>query len=158
MPWAHELNVMVVAVSDGRADVEGGIETATSSLQHVGAKVRNRVLHGEPTDELLRYVGEHQPDLVVLGATTLSGAQRLAVESPANVVAHNTQVRCCSPANSRRGDDRSLYRLRHLSDTVVHMSSLSVPDFERVEAPWPGRVLVGFDGSRIDARDRVGCP
>jgi nucleotide-binding universal stress UspA family protein len=91
-PWAHGLNVTVVAVKDGHADVERGIESATRALDRVGARVRNRVLHGEPTDELLSYLGEHQPDLVVLGGSTLTGAQRLALTSPANVVAHNTHI------------------------------------------------------------------
>jgi nucleotide-binding universal stress UspA family protein len=91
-PWVHELKVTVVAVKDGHADVERGIESATRALERVGARVRNRVLHGEPTDELLSYLGEHQPDLVVLGGSALTGVQRLALESPANVVAHNTHI------------------------------------------------------------------
>ena len=91
-PWADGLNVTVVAVKDGRADVEVAIESATSLLQGVGAKVCNRVLHGAASDELLIYLEEHQPDLVVLGASALTGVQRLALDSPANVVAHNTQV------------------------------------------------------------------
>jgi nucleotide-binding universal stress UspA family protein len=91
-PWVADLKVTVVAVRDGRADVEHAIETATRSLEAVGAKVSNRVLRGEPTDELLRHLDQHQPDLVVLGASNLTCVQRLAVESPANVGAHNTNV------------------------------------------------------------------
>jgi nucleotide-binding universal stress UspA family protein len=92
MPWVPGLKVTVVAVRDGRADVDFAIETATRSLEHSGAKVKNRVLHGEPTDELLRYLDLHEPDLVVLGASTLTGVERLAIDSPANVVAHSTQI------------------------------------------------------------------
>ncbi len=91
MPWVADVSVTVVAVKDGVADVDTAISTATKSLWEVGATVRNLVLHGEPVDELLRYLGQHEPDLVVLGATTVSGLKRLAVESPANVVAHATQ-------------------------------------------------------------------
>ena len=90
MPWVSKLIVTVVAVNDGRADVDGGIEFATRSLQRVGAKVHNRILRGEPTDELLRYLEQHEPDLVVLGTSSLTGIQRLALDSPANVVAHAT--------------------------------------------------------------------
>jgi nucleotide-binding universal stress UspA family protein len=92
IPWATEMNITVVAVKDGRADVDGGIESATRSLESIGAKVRNRVLCGEPVDQLINYLLQHQPDLVVLGATALTGVQRLALDSPANVVAHNAQV------------------------------------------------------------------
>ena len=91
MPWAAELTVTVVAVKDGRADVERGIESARRSLDRAGATVRDRIFRGEPTDELLRYLGDHETDLVVLGATALTGLQRLALDSPANVVAHATQ-------------------------------------------------------------------
>ena len=69
MPWISKLIVTVVAVKDGRADVDGGIEFATRSLERVGAKVHNRILRGEPIDELLRYLGQHEPDLVVLGTS-----------------------------------------------------------------------------------------
>jgi nucleotide-binding universal stress UspA family protein len=91
MPWVSKSTVTVVAVKDGRADVDGGIEHATRSLERVGAKVHNRILRGEPTDELLRYLEQHEPDLVVLGTSGLTGMQRLAIESPTNVVAHATQ-------------------------------------------------------------------
>ena len=90
MPWASELMVTVVAVQDGRADVDGAIESARRSLHSAGATVRERILRGEPSDELLCYLGEHETDLVVLGATGLAGVQRLALDSPANVVAHAT--------------------------------------------------------------------
>ena len=100
MPWVSKVIVTVLAVKDGRADVHGGIEGATRTLECVGAKVHNRVLHGEPTDELLRYLGQHEPDLVVLGTSSLTGIQRLALDSPANVVAHATQhsiLLACEP-------------------------------------------------------------
>lgn len=92
MPWTAGVTATVVAVKDGRADIDAAIEMGTTSLQEVGATVRKLVLHGEPVDELLRYLGQHDdPDLVVLGTSTLSGVQRLALESPSNVVAHSTQ-------------------------------------------------------------------
>ena len=90
MPWAPGLRVTVVAVADGRADVDAAIESATTELTSVGATVSNRILHGEAVDQLLRYLSQHEPDLVVLGAKDLTGVQRLAVESPANVVARST--------------------------------------------------------------------
>ena len=91
MPWAPELTVTVVAVRDGRADIDFAVASATSALASAGATVRNRVLNGEPVDQLLQYLGQHEPDLVVLGASSLTGVQRLALESPANVVAHSAQ-------------------------------------------------------------------
>lgn len=108
MPWVSELIVTVVAVKDGRADVDGGIESATRSLERAGAKVRHRILRGEPVDELLRYLYEHQADLVVLGATGLTGLQRLVLDSPANVVAHATQHSVLLACAEPQGDDVSL--------------------------------------------------
>jgi len=90
LPWAHELTVTVVAVKDGRAEVDGGIESATTTLETAGIAARAVVLHGEPIDQLLYYLRQHPTDLVVLGASSLTGVQRLAIESPANVVAHST--------------------------------------------------------------------
>jgi nucleotide-binding universal stress UspA family protein len=90
MPWAADLSVTVVAVKDGRSDVDAAVENASLLLGSVGATVRTRILHGEPIDQLLGYLGQHDPDLVVLGASSLTGVQRLALESPANVVAHST--------------------------------------------------------------------
>lgn len=91
LPWAGQLAVTVVAVEDGRADVDGGIDNALATLGKAGVVARQVVLHGEPIDELLHYLDDRQPDLVVLGASSLTGVQRLAIESPANVVAHSTQ-------------------------------------------------------------------
>ena len=108
MPWISELIVTVVAVRDGRADVDGGIQSATTSLEHAGAKVRHRILRGEPVDELLRYLDDHQPDLVVLGTTGLMGLQRLVLDSPANVVAHATQHTVLLACEETQGDDGSL--------------------------------------------------
>ena len=71
MPWVSELIITVVAVKDGRADIDGGIESSTRSLVRAGAKVHHRILRGEPVDELLRYLHEHQGDLVVPGTTGL---------------------------------------------------------------------------------------
>jgi nucleotide-binding universal stress UspA family protein len=92
LPWAPGLKVTIVVVRDGCADVEYAIEAATTPLIEVGAEVSTRVLRGEPTDELLRFVDDDQPDLVVLGASALGGPQQLVVDSPANIVAHRTQV------------------------------------------------------------------
>jgi nucleotide-binding universal stress UspA family protein len=90
MPWAPGLTVTVVVVDDGRADADAAIEHATSTLGGTGATVRSLTLHGDPIDQLLRHLGQHEPDLVVLGSSSLTGVQRLALESPANVVAHST--------------------------------------------------------------------
>ncbi len=108
MPWADGLDVTVISVKDGHADVDGAIDTATATLQEAGATVRSHVLHGEPVDELLRYLGQTEPDLVVLGTSTLTAVQRLAVESPANVVAHSTQHSVLLASEHRQNHDRSL--------------------------------------------------
>jgi nucleotide-binding universal stress UspA family protein len=92
LPWTPGLKVTIVVVRDGRADVDYAIEAATKPLIEVGAEVSTRVLRGEPTDELLRFVDYYEPDLVVLGASSLAGPQQLVVDSPANSVAHDTHV------------------------------------------------------------------
>ena len=108
MPWTPGVAVTVVAVEDGRADVDNGIESATRCLEGVGAQVRDVILCGEPTDELLRYLEKDEPDLVVLGTSGLTAIQRLAVQSPANVVAHATQHSILLACDQLDSHDRSL--------------------------------------------------
>jgi len=91
MPWVAYISATVIVVDDGGTDVGDAIDAATTSLSQAGAVVGHLVLHGEPVDELLRYLDQDEPDLVVLGSRSHTGIQRLTVESPANVVAHSTQ-------------------------------------------------------------------
>ncbi len=88
LPWADQLTVTLVGVDDGRADVERAIEAETAPLTAVGAVVQHRILHGDPTYELLRYIEQTNPDLLVLGTQGLTGMQRLRLGSTAGVLAH----------------------------------------------------------------------
>ncbi len=102
LPWVYQLSVTVVAVKDGRADVQRAIDDATEVLQGVGADVHHQILSGDPTNELLTYLGRHKPDLVVLGTRGLTGVRRLVIGSTAGVVAHTTDrsilLVCAEPA------------------------------------------------------------
>lgn len=90
LPWINQVETTIVVVRDGRADVQAAIDGATSTLRDVGVDAHHRILGGDPTDELVRYLEQHKPDLVVLGTRGLTGVRRLVIGSTAAVVAHTT--------------------------------------------------------------------
>ena len=100
LPWLDGLSVAVVAVDDGRADVELATDQGLQRLQRAGARVSATILSGEPTEQLLRYAEQHSPDLVVMGTRGLTGLSRLKIGSTAGVVAHATDhsvLLACDP-------------------------------------------------------------
>lgn len=91
LPWVDQLSVTLVVVDDGRTDVEWAVDSASRSLVSVGADVHQTILHGEPTHQLLHYLEQNTPDLLVLGTRGLTGIKRFRVGSTAGVLAHTTR-------------------------------------------------------------------
>jgi nucleotide-binding universal stress UspA family protein len=91
MPWASEIHATVLSVDDGRTDVASAVASATQTLQAAGVTVEQQIFHdGEPTLDVLRYLEQHDTDLVVLGTQGLTGIRRLRLGSTASVLAHST--------------------------------------------------------------------
>lgn len=91
MPWAKDVTATIVSVDDGHTDVDQAVEQATGVLQPALGAVRHHVVRqGEPTLDLLRYLEQHDADVIVLGTQGLTGVKRLRVGSTAGVLAHAT--------------------------------------------------------------------
>jgi nucleotide-binding universal stress UspA family protein len=106
LPWSGDLSVEIVAVDDGRVDVEPATEDARQQLSSIGACVSVTILSGEPTKELVKYAAHQSPDLVVMGTRGLTGLSRLRVGSTASAVAHATNhsvLLACDPGQMRVG-------------------------------------------------------
>lgn len=90
LPWADQLTITLVVVDDGRTAVDDTLVEASAALMATGATVDHRILTGEPTHEILRYLEGHTPDLLVCGTRGLTGVERLRVGSTAAVLAHSS--------------------------------------------------------------------
>jgi nucleotide-binding universal stress UspA family protein len=99
LPWVAELQVTVLAVDDGRFDVDRACETATKTLEAAGAEVSvaipvddfetllSRIHVSSPTELIKRHLNETEPDLVALGTRGLTGLEKLRVGSTASAIA-----------------------------------------------------------------------
>jgi nucleotide-binding universal stress UspA family protein len=91
LPLAAATQVTLISVDDDRVDTEGAIERANTVLQGHVASVAGVVLHGSPTEAILRHLDEASPDLVVMGTKGLTGWQRLLLGSTAGAVARTSR-------------------------------------------------------------------
>lgn len=106
LPWIGDVAITVATVADGAVDVEAAFAAVAAPLTAAGAHVQHRLVHGEPTHELLAVLEELQPDLVVLGTRGLTGINRIRVGSTAAVVAHTVEssvLVACADAESPAG-------------------------------------------------------
>lgn len=63
---------------------------ATETARKAGvASVSKELLQGEPVEEILTFLGDRHPDLLVMGARGLSTARRLLLGSVSDGVAHH---------------------------------------------------------------------
>jgi nucleotide-binding universal stress UspA family protein len=90
LPWADEVAVTVLTVDDGRVDAEATVDTAMLRLAAAGIAAQPKIVCGEPTLELLRYLETCSSDVVALGTQGLTGIRRARVGSTAGVLAHAT--------------------------------------------------------------------
>jgi nucleotide-binding universal stress UspA family protein len=114
MPWIDGLNVTVLAIPDGRADVAVSAQYARDQLESAGADVSVSSGPGDiggvlatmgvasPTSLIGQYLDEASPDLVVLGTRGLTGLKRLRLGSTANAIARGAS---CSVLLAQVEDD-----------------------------------------------------
>ncbi len=93
LPWIDQLNITILAVDDGRSDVQAAAAAAADRLQAVGADTDIVISSGRPTAVIMNHLDRAVPDLVALGTRGLTGLRRLRVGSTAGAVA---QAAACS--------------------------------------------------------------
>ena len=90
LPWSGGLSVEIVAVDDGRAEADVAADQALQRLARSVASVSVTIVSGEPTEQLVAVATRHDPDLIVMGTSGLTGWNRLKIGSTASVLAHAT--------------------------------------------------------------------
>lgn len=94
LPLAASTSVHVLAVDDGRVDVDAATKTAAEHVSRAGLVSQVDVVEGRPTRVITDYVATHGPELVVLGTKGLTGWRRLRFGSTAGAVVHHTGRTC----------------------------------------------------------------
>lgn len=89
LPLAADTDMTVLAVDDGRVDVDRAISAARTTLQAAGIEAKVERARGNPTHTILEHLSVHQPQLVVLGTKGLTGWRRLRLGSTAAAVVHH---------------------------------------------------------------------
>ena len=87
LPWADQLAITILAVDDGRIDVDTATGNARERLEAAGATVNVRVHSGKPTTMIDRHLADASPDLVALGTRGLTGLPHLRLGSTASAIA-----------------------------------------------------------------------
>ncbi len=90
LPWAGDVELVVVTVDDGRADVD--VASAMIDEALAGGSVeatRVVVADRDPTAVIVREYRARDPDLLVLGTVGLTGWRRLRVGSTAGAVSRS---------------------------------------------------------------------
>jgi len=103
LPWLREVAVDVVAVDDGRVDVDSAVEQTMAVLSPTGAAIETTTLTGKPTRALIGRIETSQPDLVVMGVRGLGGVKRLVVGSTTAAITGSTD-RSVLVAHAATGD------------------------------------------------------
>ncbi len=86
LPLAAAAEVTVLAVDDGRAEVEAAIADASAALEGRVRSASTVKAAGQPARVILDVIGEVSPHLVVLGTRGLTGWRRLRLGSTAAAV------------------------------------------------------------------------
>lgn len=86
LPLAETAEVTVLSISDGRADADAAVREGARALEGRVGEVATAVRRGQSTAEILDYLDEELPELVVLGTRGLTGWQRLRLGSTASAV------------------------------------------------------------------------
>ena len=93
LPWADQLTITILAIDDGRTEVDTATGSARKRLEAAGATVNVRVDTGKPTTMIHRHLADASPDLVALGTRGLTGLRHLRLGSTASAV---TRAATCS--------------------------------------------------------------
>lgn len=86
LPLATDTRVTILAVDDGRTDVEAAAKSAVDALTGKVTDIQTAIVEGSPTDTILEYLADNGPQLVVLGTRGLTGWTRLRLGSTAAAV------------------------------------------------------------------------
>jgi nucleotide-binding universal stress UspA family protein len=86
LPLAADTRVTVLAVDDGRTDVEAAAKSAVDALTGKVAEIQTVIIEGSATDTILEHLASSGPQLVVLGTRGLTGWTRLRLGSTAAAV------------------------------------------------------------------------
>lgn len=92
LPLARDAAVSLVAVDDGRIDVDAVLQDAGDVVAAAGVTATVERLDGRPTSTLLVHASTTRPDLVVLGTRGLTPWKRLVLGSTASALAHRTNT------------------------------------------------------------------
>lgn len=87
LPWADQLVITILAIDDGRIDVDTAVGNARRRLETAAATVDVRVDRGKPTTMIHRHLADVSPDLVALGTRGLTGLRHLRLGSTASAIA-----------------------------------------------------------------------
>ena len=105
LPWADQLAITILAIDDGRIDVDTAIGLARRRLEAARVAVEVRVDRGKPTTMIHRYLVDDSPDLVALGTRGLTGLRHLRLGSTASAIARaatcSVLVACDEDAHAR---------------------------------------------------------
>lgn len=94
LPMAAAADVTIMAVDDGRVDVEASLESATRALEDRVSTLKTMTSEGTPASAILEVIEREDPELVVLGTRGLTGWRRLRLGSTAASVVRS------APCNS----------------------------------------------------------
>lgn len=109
LPWASRVHVDVVAVEVGDGHATSAAEQSARRLEPDCREVEMTVIRPYDWDltvnvrgDLMRFIGEHPSDLLILGTRGLQGWERLRVGSTADYLAHHVDypvllMRCHEP-------------------------------------------------------------
>lgn len=108
LPLARSTANELVAVDDGRTDVDAALDDAASVLEAAGLDASTRTLRGRPTGTLLDHLDRARPDLVVLGTRGLTPWRRLTLGSTAGAIVHHVNATVLVGSDLPRDGDRGL--------------------------------------------------
>jgi nucleotide-binding universal stress UspA family protein len=91
LPWLEGVVVRVVAVDDGRVDVEAALRGGSATLSAAGAQVETATLTGRASKAIVEDIDRTSPDLVVMGARGEGAIKRLVLGSTTVAVAGSTE-------------------------------------------------------------------
>jgi nucleotide-binding universal stress UspA family protein len=90
MPWIADVEVTIVAVDDGRSDVDAAVAAARGILDGQGLAGTVSVRRGSPHREIIAEQAVRDADLMVLGTRGLTPLERAVLGSTASAVARHT--------------------------------------------------------------------
>lgn len=126
------------------------LEQAQEPLNGTGVQVSTKLLTGYPAEEVMGYCEEHQPDLIMIGATGL----RATLGIPLGGVAQQIVEYACCPVLVARAPYAGLGRVLLTVDGSWH-SEQAVEYLSRFPLPGGSKVQVMFVLQPMDTEDLI---